>query len=322
MKKHVNIISLVLLAIIILFVIAPEVSIKACLAGINVWATSILPALFPFFFFTKILSELNVITKLSKSIAPLTRKIFNTPGISGYVYLMSILSGYPVGAKITSDFYENKIISADEAHRIVTFTSTSGPLFILGTVAIGMFAHKGMGYIILVSHFVGAILNGIFFRNYKLKSVTNNIQTSNVVSKNMLEECMLNSIKSILIVGGYVSIFFMLITMFNHFNIFLPFLLLLKSIFPLIDTGVVNAIFSGIIELTRGCLDLSLTSLTIKQSAPILSAIISFGGLSINLQSLTFLRKMNITLRFFFLQKTTHAIFSVLLCLISTFIFL
>ena len=134
MKKHIVFISILLIILLSFLVIVPEVSISACLTGINVWATSILPALFPFFFFTKMLGDLGFITYISRCVAPLTKRLFNTSGISSYVYLMSILSGYPVGAKITSDLYENKIIDLGEAHRIVTFTSTSGPLFILGVM--------------------------------------------------------------------------------------------------------------------------------------------------------------------------------------------
>lgn len=303
-------------------VISPEISIKACLTGINVWATNILPALFPFFVFTKILSELGFINNISKNIAPVTQKLFNTSGISGYVYLMSIISGYPVGAKITSDLYLNKVISKGEAHRIVTFTSTSGPLFILGTVAFGMFNNKTLGYIVLIAHFVGAIVNGLFYRNYLKENSENKTKIlSNTLSKNLLEDCMLSSIKSILIVGGYISLFFMIITILNNYNILLPITFVFSKLMPFINSNVICAIINGIIELTRGCLDLSLCGLSLNTCAVILSGLISFGGISINLQALTFLKKMNINLRFYFFQKFTHALISMAIALIiCTFI--
>jgi nucleoside recognition membrane protein YjiH len=81
---------------------------------------------------------------------------------------MSVLSGYPVGAKLTADFYEKGLITKGQACRITTFTSTSGPLFIVGTVGIGMFHSAKLGIIILLSHFIGAILNGLIYRKYML----------------------------------------------------------------------------------------------------------------------------------------------------------
>ena len=324
MKKHTIIISLFLILILSFLIIAPEVSINACLTGINVWATNILPALFPFFFFTKILSELGFISQISKSVAPITKKLYNTSGISSYVYLMSIFSGYPVGAKITSDLYENNLISIGEAHRIVTFTSTSGPLFIIGTVAVGMFENKTLGYVVLISHFLGALLNGLLYRKYMLQPNQNNTsQLQNSKKANdILGECMISSIKSIVVVGGYISIFFMLITIFKNFNFFFPITFVINKICPTLPLNVISSILSGIIELTRGCLDLSLCGLTSKQFAMILSALISFGGISINLQALNFLTKMKIILKFYFLQKITHTIVSAIIAFVLGFLFL
>lgn len=324
MKKHVIFISLFLLILIVFLVIAPEISISACLMGINVWATNILPALFPFFVFTKLLGELGFITYISKGIAPVTKKLFNTSGISSYVYLMSILSGYPVGAKLTSDLYSKNIIDLGEAHRITTFTSTSGPLFILGTVALGMFENKTLGYVIILSHFIGAILNGLIYRKYMVSE--SKINKPNIIfnepQKNLLEECMLSSIKSILIVGGYISIFFMLITIFNNFNFFYPITFVLNKLIPTLPNNIINSVLSGIIELTRGCLDLSACGLSLRINAIILSGLVSFGGISINLQALTFLKKMNINLKFYFLQKITHSLLSVVLAFGFGFILL
>lgn len=227
---------------------------------------------------------------------------------------MSILSGYPVGAKITCDLYNNKQIDSAQAHRIVAFTSTSGPLFILGTVAIGMFNNLMLGYVVAISHFLGALINGLIYRNYLVIKKSTKIETLNFNKKNnVLEEAMFGSIKSILIVGGYVGLFFMIITVLNHYNIlFLPNFLICK-IFPMFNPEIVGAITNGIIELTRGCLDLGALNLSPKLSAPILSGLISFGGISIFLQAATFLKGININLKFYFLQKITHCVLSVVL---------
>lgn len=322
LKKSTIFISLLLIVLIIFLIIAPEISISACLSGIEVWATNILPALFPFLLFTKLLGELGFITYISDFISPITEKLYNTSGISGYVYLMSIFSGYPVGAKITSDLVENKIIDNGQASRITTFTSTSGPLFVLGTVAIGMFNNKTLGYVVLLSHFVGALLNGLLYRKYKYTSPRNpKVTILTEQQKNILEDSMLSSIKSIMIVGGYISIFFMLITILNSFNIYTPILYITSKVLH-IDPQIITAIINGIIELTRGCLDVQACHLSVKTSAMILSGLISFGGLSINLQAYTFLKKANINMKFYLLQKITHSLISIALAFIFGLIIL
>lgn len=318
MKKRNIVLSVLVLIAIVLLIINPQNNMNACLTGIQVWATSVLPALFPFFFFTKMLTELGFVEKLSSGIAPITKKLFHTPGISGYIYLMSILSGYPVGAKLTADFYEKNLISYGQARRIITFTSTSGPLFIIGTVGIGMFVNKTVGFIILISHFLGAILNGLVYRNvgYKKEKETP-IKLLSSPPNNMLEECMLGSIKSIFIVGGYVAIFFMVITMLNSYYILTPFNKLLEIItFHQIPSGAIQGFTNGIIELTRGCLDLSkVANGNLKMLTILASALVSFGGFSIHAQAFTFLKKINIKFSFYITQKITHTILSTIIAI-------
>lgn len=318
MKNKKNILSIFIILILILLIIDPKNNLNACLNGIILWATAILPTLLPFFFFTSILSNLGFIQKLGKLFYPITRKLFKTDGISGYVYAISVVSGYPMGAKTTAELYENGTISRGQAFKITTFTSTSGPLFIIGTVGIGMFNSSKLGYLILVSHILGAILNGLIYRNcFNEKSHT----IVKIKNKPYLEDSMFNSIKSVLIVGGYVAIFYMLISMFNNFHLLFPFSKFLSLITP-IDYDTSSAIINGIIEVTRGCVDLSKIALSQKQALVYSTGLISFGGISIFLQALTFLKKFDISIRFYFISKTTQTIVSILIAILLGIIFL
>lgn len=322
MKRQQIIFSIFIILIITLLVISPTENIEATLNGLVVWATALLPALFPFFVFTRLLNELKLIEVISNFLAPVTQKLYNAPGISAYVYVMSILSGYPVGAKITSDLYEKGVITYGQACRITTFTSTSGPLFILGTVGIGMFASKTMGLTILACHFLGALVNGLLYRKYNLKNENLSIKTYSLPKStgNMLEEVMYSSIKSILIIGGYIAIFFMLITMFNNYGILTPFNNVIAYVFGLLklDPQVVPSITNGIIEITKGCLDLSVVSSNIRLNTIVATGIITFGGFSIHMQALTFLKKFNIKTTFYLLQKTTHTVIAVVFAVLFT----
>jgi len=83
---------------------------------------------------------------------------------------MSVTSGYPVGAKLVADLREDKKITKVEAQRILSFASTSGPLFMIGAVSIGMFNNPSIGPLIAFSHYLGALTLGLIFRFYNLKS--------------------------------------------------------------------------------------------------------------------------------------------------------
>lgn len=316
MKKSNIILSLLVFLVIILFAINPQQNMTSCYEGIKVWALYVLPALFPFFILTKLLASFGVIEKVGNKLSGVTRFLFGAPGVSAYVYLMSILSGYPVGAKLTADLYEQGSITEKEAIKITTFTSTSGPLFVIGTVAAGMFANVKLGLVILISHLLGAIANGILFRSYgKSTSVCSAVPVQ--ASKNILEDTMWSSIKSVLMIGGYVSIFFVLIQILNNYKILFPINFVLGGLLSLIGlpAQVSSGITDGFFEVTRGCLTMSQLAIPMPVVAIILTVIISFGGLCIHMQAMTFLKKFNMKMSFYFLMKTTQAILSGLICI-------
>lgn len=308
--------SLLIFILILSLVIKPEIYITSTLNGLDVWLTKVVPALFPFFFLTKLLTELKVVEKIAKIFNPITKKLFKAPGISSYVFLMSIISGYPVGAKLISELFKKGVINNVEASKMNSFCSTSGPLFIVGTVGVCMFCSKTFGLIILISHIIGAVINGILFRNYKAKTMqSNNILKSQTTKDNVLAEVLYDSIVSILMVGGYIVIFFVFIDFLNESNIISFFAFLPQKLFPNVSSDYFVAIINGSVEVTRGLLDLSATSINTTLLCCTGAFLISFGGLSIHLQSLNFLKSAKIKISVYFLQKFTHAIFSTLICL-------
>ena len=312
------ILILVITIILGAIVINPEVYITSCLNGIMVWATVVLPALLPFMFFTKTLTELGVADILASKFK-LFPKIFKVPSLAIYVFILSILSGYPVGAKIVADLYESGAISKEEAYKITTFTSNSGPMFILGSVGIGMLASRKLGIIILISHILGALINGLIYRNHKENSTEIN---KKIIEKNNLSigDLMWNTVHSVLIIGGFIALFFVIIEIINNLNIFSPISNLFSKIFNC-DANIFTAIFNGIFEITRGCLDISKLGLSELISGTLCTFIISFGGLATTMQALVFLKKFDMRFSFFIKQKITHAIFASVIYFILLLIF-
>ncbi len=312
------ILILVITIILGAIVINPEVYITSCLNGIMVWATVVLPALLPFMFFTKTLTELGVADILASKFK-LFPKIFKVPSLAIYVFILSILSGYPVGAKIVADLYESGAISKEEAYKITTFTSNSGPMFVLGSVGIGMLTSRKLGIIILISHILGALINGLIYRNHKENSTEIN---KKIIEKNNLSigDLMWNTVHSVLIIGGFIALFFVIIEIINNLNIFSPISNLFSKIFNC-DANIFTAIFNGIFEITRGCLDISKLGLSELVSGTLCTFIISFGGLATTMQALVFLKKFDMRFSFFIKQKITHAIFASVISFILLLIF-
>ena len=225
---------------------------------------------------------------------------------------MSAISGYPMGARLTADFYARDLIDKDEACRICTFCSTSGPMFIIGTVGVGLLFSFKIGVIVLFSHMLAAILNGLIYRSYKAKNFSPRpLKFSKTEEQNLLSTCMYNAMQSVLMVGGFIAFAYLLIDVLLNLG-------LLSGIAKVFGKGITT----GIIEVTRGCLELGKSGLSSLATTVIASGLISFGGFSIHMQNLAFLRQTNVSTSFYFLQKITHTVLSVGVSLILGVIFL
>lgn len=305
MKNYKIFLSIFVFYIIINTIINPSLYISQTLNGISAWAFNVLPSVLPFLFFTKVLTSTGALDKMSKIFNKPCKKIFKTPPISSLVFFTSIVSGYPVGAKMTADLYEQGKITKSDAFKMCSFCSTSGPMFIIGAVGISMLKNATYGYIIFISHILGAILNGIMYRNLKIKEDKPSKNQQNLPSKpNTLSDMVLDSALSIISVGTIIAIFFVVITSLSP----------LLNLFP----SKISSVISGFIEITKGCLDIS-SAYTSKWVVVVASLIISFGGLSTIFQSIAMLNRLNMPIALFCGQKITQAIFA---CAIASILIL
>jgi sporulation integral membrane protein YlbJ len=284
----------------------------------------VLPSLLPFMFFTKILTDLDFVSSMSKKFSKITKKLFCAPSVSTYIFFMSIISGYPVGAKLISEFYEAGIITTKQANKLTTFCSTSGPLFIIGSVGTAMFLSKKIGYILFASHIISSILNGILYRKAYCDDYEKEFSTATTNLNEILPNSMSSSITSVLIVGGYIAIFFMIIDLANSLNLLAPINYVLQLILsPFgVNLETAKAISSGIIEISKGCNMLSQLSLSPVLLTTLASFVISFGGLSVFCQSITFLSKCKVNMGFYLLQKFTHGLLSAGVTFVLSMLFL
>ncbi|HOJ47220.1 MAG TPA: nucleoside recognition domain-containing protein, partial [Bacillota bacterium] len=147
---------------VVLLVRYPEQALQAAIEGAAVWWEAVFPALLPFFIVSEIALGTGVVNLLGALLEPLMRPVFNVPGEGAYSVAMGIASGYPLGAKITRGLYEAGDLTKGEAERLVSFSSTANPVFIVGAVAVGMFKSPHAGAAMALVHYTSALLLGFF----------------------------------------------------------------------------------------------------------------------------------------------------------------
>ncbi len=317
------VILVILLFFMLMLIIYPDKYVNSCKEGIKLWGLTVLPSLLPFFFLTQLLTATGVFNGISQKASKLTEPIFKCSGLSAYAFLMSVLSGYPVGSRIVYDLKSNNLISKSEATKIGLLASTSGPLFIVGAVGIGMFDDKTIGAIIYISHIISAVLVGLIFRNYGSVEKLNSTLYKNKNQGNILYECIYNAVISSIIVGGFISIFYVIAEILVDIKILTP----LEKIFDLLfyylggSKDISSALTVGVIESTNGIKKLSMLN-NLNLTVPLSCALISFGGVSIIMQSLIYLQKAEVKTFIFILGKLLQTVISFVISFILTYLFL
>ena len=315
--------SMLVFGVMLVIIFNPSLFSSGTIDGVKLFFFSVFPGLFPFMFLTKILTNIGFALKVSKKFEPVSRKIFGTCGVSFYAFFMSILSGYPIGAQIIGDLYSKNLITKNEARKMTLFCTTSGPVFVIGAVGVGMLHSFKLGAIIYISHIVSSFLIGVGFNfiSKKDSEIASSFCYNKPHENNIFSKCLSESINSILLVGGYITIFYLLSELLITLGIFDALTNLLFPIASKLGFSKIEAqgILFGIVEITRGAKQLS--NVFVIKLLPIISGLVSLSGISIIMQSMAFLKETKIKMHNFIFGKIVHSILSCFLCQILVIIF-
>jgi len=151
-------------AVLLLMLLFPRESLEAGLTGVSIWWDVLFPSLFPFFVVSELMLGFGIVHFFGTLLDPMMRPLFRLPGPGGFVMAMGFASGYPVGARLTSQLWEARLVDRSESERLIAFTTTADPIFLIGAVAVGFFHDASLAPILAVSHYGGAVLLGVLLR--------------------------------------------------------------------------------------------------------------------------------------------------------------
>lgn len=299
--------------------------------GLELWFNIVFPSLFPFFVISELLNATGFVRAAGVLVEPLMRPLFNVPGCGSFALAMGVTSGYPVGAKITTDMRGQGLLTKIEAERLLAFTNNSGPLFIVGAVAVGMLQRPELGVFLLLCHIMAGISVGIIFRFYKSsRKYKSSFATERLLSKfkkellifkknvninfgQMLGSAISNSISTIFAIGGFIILFSVLINLLLVTGIIDSISVPLSSALGQWGIGkeLISSVISGFFEITTGTNIASKASGTAYplQLAAI-SLIIGWAGLSVHSQVISIVSKSDISIKPYLMGKLLQGIIS------------
>lgn len=265
-KKYLSIIFFIF-SFILLFVFQ-KTNFNVVKDTTTLFVESVFPSLFPFILLTNILIASDVIYKIPANLS---------------ILLTGFICGYPMGAKLTQEYLDKKIISKEKASFFMSFCNNANPIFITSTIGLSIFGNIKIGIILLLSQYISALIIGIsyFLHNNIIHEIDIKSKKKNKKEIKILHKSSFDIVNSAIISSFKVSI-----------NIF-SFILIFNMLFKIIEIILIrfNAnkeiiyIFSCIFETTGGIKKLYLNSnFNLIYKIAISSFALGFSGISIIFQ--------------------------------------
>lgn len=304
------ILTFVCTLLILFFILNPLKCIDGCLQGVSLFFYKVFPSLFPFLIISNLILYSNGITIYSKLLGKVLCHPLKLPKQCSFALIVSALCGYPLGAKYSCELYEEGFIDYNTCRRLLNIASNASPLFIVGTLGSSMLKDKTLGYIFLIASYLSCFTMGIIIPN-KSNIIEHSFNKKNfsfdmgTALKNAIE----NAIKTSTLVGGFVTLFFILNEIIKNSIIYNAISDLLYTLFK-IPNKLTQGFILGILEITNGCNLISSSYIALDMKILVLGFLLGFSGICIIWQCTSFMSRLKFSSKYYIKYKLIQGIFS------------
>lgn len=337
-------VPLIALILAVMMLIYPLASWEAGVRGLAIWWDVLFPSLFPFFVISELMLGFGIVHFIGKLLDPLMQPLFRIPGTGGFVAAMSFASGYPVSAKLTTQLRRQLLIGREEGERLVAFTTTSDPIFLIGAVSVGFFGNQRLAGALALVHYGSAIIVGLIMRFYgrkqeihaprttsssptearfSLKQAVKAMHQARMMDGRSLGELMrqsiLSSLQLMMVVGGLVVFFSVILEVLTSANVMSFFYSAVEALLTFfhLPSDLAQAFVGGTFEVTLGAkASAAPTDVPFMFRAAAAAFILSWGGLSVHAQVASILNDADLRYLPFLFARLLHAFLAAALMLI------
>ncbi|MFD1952842.1 sporulation integral membrane protein YlbJ [Paenibacillus thailandensis] len=326
--------SFAALFIALLMAVFPEETLESALRGLDIWWKVLFPALFPFFVISEIMLGFGVVHFFGKLLDPLMRPLFRLPGIGGFVVAMGYVSGYPVGARLTAQLWEQKLVNRAEGERLVAFTTTSDPIFLIGAVSVGFFHNAALAPLLAAAHYGGALVIGLLMRFHdrhapltgsaaaahpsagrrsRLHEALREMHFARLEDGRpfgkLLQDAVQSALRLMVVVGGLVVFFSALMELLTHAGIVAALSEGMRLLFGWagLPVRLADAIIFGGFEVTLGSRAAGEAGTGLMHQAAAAAWVLSWAGLSVHAQVASLLSRTDLRYKPLLLARLAHS---------------
>lgn len=181
--------------------------------GLELWFNSMVPTLLPFMILSGTLVRMGLTDGFVMLVYPFVRLIFRVSKSACYVIIMGFMCGFPMGAKCIDDMYAHGKINLQEARWLLAFCNNIGPVYFV-SFALPLLGCKNL-WPCLFGMYGVPIVYGLFLRYTTFRNINNEnslsihkeFPTDTQSFLTALNESVYASLQSILMLGGYMILF-------------------------------------------------------------------------------------------------------------------
>ncbi len=193
-----------------------RLSLHYAFTGLELWYNNMIPTLLPFMILSGTLLRMGLTEGFTTLVYPFVGPLFRVRRNVCYVMLMGFMCGFPMGAKCVNDMYAHRKISHREAEYLLAFCNNIGPIYFV-SFALPLIGCRRIWPCVLGMYglplLYGLLLRYTAFRDLSAgetnclspSSAGELPQTLHLFSA--LHESIYSSLQSILMLGGYMVLF-------------------------------------------------------------------------------------------------------------------
>lgn len=292
MKYKTGALFLATLAAACALLIFPAQAAEGAKNGVGYCMEVLVPSLYPFMVLSVFVVKSGLAKRLGGALEGLTQRVFRLPGSAAPTLLMSVIGGYPAGARSIAALYEDGTVSREQAERMLCFCVNAGPSFVVTAVGAGFLKSPRAGAVLFAAQIVVFLILGVCCglaakrepaAPKRGKGSSPGVSRALIASASDAAHATLNMCCFVILFAALMS--------------------LLRLCFP---DPAKSAALSCVLEVTGGCSDLALLG------APpwALSAAIGWGGVCVHFQVFSSLTELKFSRARFFLFRLIQSALS------------
>lgn len=307
-KANFHKITAVVLSLAIIFVctillIFSKECASGALEGIKMCINVLIPSLFPFMVAASFIVKSGISTTLGKPFKKIMKHLFGLSSCFAPVLLLSVIGGYPIGAKLCNELYKYEGADLNECKRASMFMVCAGPGFTVSFIGMSVYNDKKIGIIILCSQILSVLITGGANRIIKRSNILIKKQAEKAIKLNLtksLVESVADASKAMMSICSFVIVFSAIAGILT----------------TVISDGIAQTIILGAFEVCTGVKAVS-AQLPVWATA----FVAGFGGICVHFQIFSVLDSLKIRKTIFFSYRIAQGALTAFLSYLGMLIF-